>query len=320
MQKSLNVLALTIGVSLVAALSAKAQLIANESFNYAAQTGGISGSGAAGGGWAGAWTDKGSLTAIAASGLSYTDGSGNTLTTSGNSLLAQVGSSTASSTEPERQLTSTFGTLANANSDTLWMSFLWLGLNTSSTSGGLYRQSSLMLYQGVTSTSGSGKEFLDIGMPNISSANESTVNPNISLWTANGNAGQSYTSTAPLQSTVAANNGTTDFILIEMTSGGVAWATGGSETINIWINPTLGGTLGTADITYSAQDLSGINGFRIQAGGYNATYGTVGGAEEVDEINIGDTMVDVEPVPEPASLSLAALGGLALLALKRKQR
>jgi hypothetical protein len=201
------------------------------------------------------------------------------------------------------------------------MSYLWLGGNTSS-SGSLFRQATMMFLKGAStsSTTPSGTEYMDVGMPNISAANVGTVNPNISLWSSSGNAGQILSSTAPLQSSVAANNGVTDFILIEMTGTATAWgAAGNSETMNVWINPILGGTLGTPNISYSGQDLSGINAIRIQGGGYNVTYGALPGEEAVDEINFGDTMADVEPVPEPASMALAALGGLALLALRRRQ-
>jgi hypothetical protein len=180
-----------------------------------------------------------------------------------------------------------------------------------------------MFFKGAstTSTSPGGTEYMDIGMPNITATNMSTVNPNISLWASGGNAGQTTTSLVPVQSSVAANNGLTDFILIEMT--GTTWLTGGSETMNVWINPTLtqATPLGLPSMTYSLQDLSVINAIRIQGGGYNATYGALPGEETVDELNIGDTAADVEPLatPEPASLSLLAVGGLAMLALKRKR-
>ena len=326
MRKSLNILALTAGVSLMAALSVRAQLIASEDFNYPSGTD-VLGLGSAGGGWAYEWADKNASDILLPGSLNYTDGSGNTLATSGNSLQSygQANGVGTASSEPERTFSSTFGTMALANTadpDTLWMSYLWQGNNTSS-SGSLFRQATMMFLKGAStsSTSPGGTEYMDIGMPNISSANVSTVNPNISLWTSSGNSGQTLSSTAPLQSTVAANDGLTDFILIEMSGTATAWgAAANSETIDVWINPILGGTLGTPDISYSLQDLSVLNAIRIQGGGYNATYGTLPGEETVDEINIGDTMADVEPIPEPASMGLAALGGLVLLALKRKQQ
>jgi hypothetical protein len=39
----------------------------------------------------------------------------------------------------------------------------------------------------------------------------------------------------------------------------------------------------------------------------------------IDEIRFGDTWADVLPVPEPGSLSLIALGGLALAIARRKR-
>jgi hypothetical protein len=38
----------------------------------------------------------------------------------------------------------------------------------------------------------------------------------------------------------------------------------------------------------------------------------------VDEIRIGETFVDVTPIPEPMTLALLGLGGLGLIRRKRK--
>lgn len=331
MQKTLTVLSLTAGITLIATLSTQAQLIANESFSYASGSSVISTEGTGGTGWGFAWNSKTdpssnptagySLSQVAAASLSYTDGSGHTLTTSGGSLISSAGTSTTTA-QPERALAAgvTFGSLAAANTadpGTLWVSYLWQGLNTSATSGGLFRQSIMMFLTGAGSGTGSGSERLDIGMPNISTANEATVNPNISLWTSGGSLPNNYGSTTPLQSTVSADNGATDFILMEFI---VDNSTATADTVDVWINPTLNGTapVGTPNLTYALQDLSALDGLRVQSGGFNATYGSVGGAQQVDEINIGDTPFDVEPVPEPASMALAVLGGLALLGMRRK--
>jgi len=329
MKKSLTLLSLTAGAALAAAIPARAQIVASEGFNYSAGTQ-VLGLGAAGNGWANVWADKNALDTVVSGSLSYSDGS-HILATSGNSLQSNGAASPGSaSSEPERTLSSTIGATALANTampNTVWMSYLWQGGNTSA-NGSLFRQASVMFLKGAstTSTSPGGTEYMDIGMPNIMATNVSTVNPNISLWTSSGIAGQTLTSLAPLQSATAANNGATDFILIEMTGTATAWgAAGNSETVNVWIDPTLTQSTptGSPSISYSGQDLSTINALRFQSGGYNATYGTLPGEETVDEINIGDTPADVEPllspVPEPASISLAALGGLTVLALKRKR-
>jgi hypothetical protein len=319
--KHLSTLALAIGISLAAGFSTNGQSVATESFPYAPGTGVITAEGTGGSGWGFGWNSKGNLDQVMSGSLSYTDGLGNTLATSGGSLVSSTTTSTTA--QPERALTGTIGALGAANTyaaGTLWVSYLWQGLNTTGSGSGLYRQSIMMFITGATATSGSGTERLDVGMPNISAATVGIVNPNLSLWTSGSPGVNAYTSTAPLQSGVAANNGATTFVLMRFNVD----TTTNTDSVSIWLNPTLNGATpgAAADLTYSGQDLSGINGLRIQSGSLNATYGSVGGQQWVDEINIGDTVGSVEPlaVPEPASFALAGLGGLAgLLALRRRQ-
>lgn len=324
-QKRLGIFTVMASAALVSATAAHAQIIAGDNFSEGTVGSQIYLAGSAGNGWANVWADKNSLDSVVSGPFNYTDGSGNTLTTSGNSLYSPGAASPGSaSSEPERTLSSTIGADALANTadpDTVWMSYLWQGSPTASGSG-LYRQASMMFLKGAstTSTSPGGTEYMDIGMPNISSTT-SGVNPNVSLWFNSGNVGSTIPSTAPLQSTWSAVDPSAYFILVEFTGTATAWsAAGNSETVNVWIDPTLTGAQPTAnpDLTYTGQDLSVINAIRLQGGGYNATYGG-NGVETVSDILFGDTAIDVEPVPEPASLSLAALGGLGLLTLRRKR-
>ncbi len=270
MQKYIRTLALTSVISLGASLTAQAQLIASESFNYTAGSS-IIGQASGSPGWmtmntsaggnginGGNWTSKSDVgagftgnganpgTAIVSGSLHYTDGSGNVLNTSGGSLTAEsIANSTTA--QPELGTTATFGALGAANtaaSGTLWVSYLWQGLNTTGSGSGLYRQATVMFVNGAASgTASGGSERLDIGMPNIYAANQGTVNPNISLWDSGG-LGQHYTSTAPLQSGVAANTigSSADFILMEFVLDNSSTT---ADTVNVWINPTLGGVLGT---------------------------------------------------------------------------
>jgi hypothetical protein len=344
LEKHSTILALAVAVSLTAALSARAQLVATDSINYNAgayiigQASGspnwvtmaASGNGLAGGNWSsksdvgGGYTGTGANpgSTIVSGSLHYTDGSGNVLITSGNSLSVVTTSGTTA--QPELITTSTFGALGVANTaapGTLWVSYLWQGLNTTgNTLGattGLYRQATVTFATGGTSaTASSGSERLDVGMPNITAANQGTVNPNISLWTAGGSLPNTFSSTAPQQSTVAANNGQTDFILMEFVLDNSSTT---ADTVNVWINPTLTGTtpVGSPNLTYAAQDFTAVNTIRIASQSTNTTEGNFSG-QQFDELNIGDTVASVEPVPEPVTLTLAGLGGLALLGLKRK--
>jgi hypothetical protein len=310
-QKKHEILAVMAMAAMASATAAHAQVIASDNFSEGTVGSDILAAGAAGNGWAYEWADKNALDVVQSGPLGYTDGLGNVLTTSGNSLQSYGAANPGtSSAEPEP--------------DTVWMSYLWQGNNTSA-SGSLFRQASILFMKGASgsSTSPGGTEYADIGMPNISSATVGTVNPNVSLWFNSGNVGSSIPSTAPLQSTWAANTAQTYLILVEFTGSATAWsASGNSETMNVWVDPNLTGNTPTepADLSYTGQDLSGINAIRISGAGWNAagTYGALPGEETVSDITFGDTPLDVEPVPEPTTLALAALGGLGLLAFRRK--
>lgn len=303
------------------AISAHAQLIAYDGLNYSsAPPSNLSGDNGGLGAWAGPWADENSLTAVVP-GMSYAG-----LPVSGNSFYGAGGPANptyGSSSEAERVLTYNFGDFANGNSqeaNTLWMSFLWNGQPGSHT-GSYYRQATMMFLAGGTpSAAASGTEMFDIGMPNIKSSNVTNVSPNVSMWASHDNLDPNAPgSTSPIQSSVAANVNASDFILVEFTSAS-AWVSGTAQTVNVWVNPTIGGTLGTADMTYSLQDFSGINAIRIQAGGYNASYGGAG-QEQVDEIRLGYTANQVETlsVPEPTSMAFMGLAALGLVLFRRRK-
>ena len=327
MKKYLNILALTVGASLVGAVSAQAQLFGYDGYNYSTGLGTISGQSSGSGDWKYPWFDKlngGVSGATVQSGsMSYS-----TLPTTGNSVSQTGAPGTA---YDQIGLNSTFGAYANSYNTTapgqLWMSYLWESGNFGNLSvngNNLFRQANLGFF--ITGTAGGGgTEYLDIGMPNISDANAATVNPNISLWYGgHGLAGQTGSSTAPnVQSSVAADNANVDFIVIEMLLDNTTTT---ADTINVWINPTLGTdvTTLTPDMTYSLQDLSKIDSVRFQSGNNNTTYGGYG-MQNFDELRIGTDMTSVETltsatlVPEPVSIALLGFGGLGLLLFRRKR-
>jgi hypothetical protein len=278
-----------------------------EGFNYANPVNLTNNGGT---GWTYAWTDKGGLTVINANSLGYTDAGGNVLVASGGSITDSNTSSTAT-LQPERLLgsatTVTLGTLAATNSGTLWMSYLWQGNNTGGqgTGNNSYRQASLMLIAGAA-TSGGGTEYLDLGMPNIDDGN---IGPDFSIWDANViTGGTSLSSTNPLQSSVAANTGSPLFVLVQLN---VDNSISTADTINVWLNPPLGGgvgSLGTPSLTFSGQDLSAVNAIRFQCSAVNSTY-NVGGQQTVDEFRLGSSLASVTPFTPPAGTApvLAAI-------------
>jgi hypothetical protein len=330
MKKYLNILALTAGASLVGAVSVQAQLIAYDGFNYSSfdttlapnqQLSGGSGD------WKFSWFDKSPGASQPGSqlipGMSYS-----TLPVVGNSI-GQVGNN--GTTQLWRVLGSNlgyYGTHNGSQANTVWMSYIWASDNTGTLDPGgsgnyLFRQASLGFYVGGTATTTAGSEYLDVGMPNISATSASTVTPNISLWYGgHGLAGQTGSATAPnVQSSVAANNYNQNFILIQMLLDGDNTT---ADTMNIWINPTLGVAPGTPNMSYALQNLSAIDTFRFSANGNNATFGGYG-IQQTDELRIGQTMDSVETmsvaniVPEPVSMVLLGFSSLSLLLFRRNK-
>lgn len=111
------------------------------------------------------------------------------------------------------------------------------------------------------------------------------------------------------QSTIAGNSGiaatTTPAFLVAQIAYGANPAT---PTVNLWVNPTPGGTLGTPNQTATA-DAIVFDRIRIQSGDQPFNF---------DEVRIGTTYPDVSPVPEPAAAGF--LGCLALGMLRRRHR
>ena len=314
MQKHLGILALTVGVSLVAALSGNAQTISYDGFNYpdggiATQSGGDSF------GWAYAWASSTAGSKIGTNtsvGLTYGD-----LMTDGGALQVgtpQVASGTGTAggttASPQRTLTDTLGNLAAANGGTLWMSFLFYNPTYPTTL--YYRQSNVGFFSGSTSGLANGSEKADLGLPNGSA----TVGTTFAAW------GGTVSGSAPNVSSVSAFSPNVQFVLIELSVDN----TTANDTYYAWFNldPSLfannanSPSIATADVSNSGADLSSVNAIRFQAGNANAN-GT-NAFFTVDEFRMGDTFADVTPIPEPVATAFAALGGLALLALKRRRQ
>jgi hypothetical protein len=89
-----------------------------------------------------------------------------------------------------------------------------------------------------------------------------------------------------------------------------------NDTIQLWVNPTLGGS---APLATDPTTTSGL-GWIDQLGEFMIKSGSSTGAQ-VDELNIGNTYEDVTPaaVPEPAVAALLLLGsGLVGRELRRR--
>jgi hypothetical protein len=311
-----------VAVSLVALLgagnSAKAQVISYDGFNYPAGTGNAGDTGGDSTGWGGPWASSTAGSQIqtnTASGLTYGD-----LTTDGGAL--QVGApqpgapiGTATAAVAQRLLPDTLGDLAAANGGSLWLSFLiYNPAYPTNTAASIYnRQSNLGFFSGATSGGANGSEKSDLGLDNTSA----TVAPNFATW------GGTISASTPNMSTVSAFSGSVQFVLIEM----FVDQTTAVDTYYAWfnLNPSTfsinadAPSISTANLTNSGADLTSVNALRFQAGGFNAN-GT-NAFYTVDEIDLGDSFASVTPTPEPATMTLAAIGGTAaLLALRRRRK
>jgi hypothetical protein len=106
-----------------------------------------------------------------------------------------------------------------------------------------------------------------------------------------------------VQSGVAAVAGTTVLLVVR-----VEFHDGMDDVLDLYVNPTLGGTLpAVSDATLALPNVA-LNYLYIN----NATGWTT------DEIRLGSTFADVTPTPAPAT-SLLMAGGLAAVALGRRR-
>jgi hypothetical protein len=312
MKKYLSILALTVGISFVAATPAAAQLLVYEGFDYAngywlgnTNTGGF--------GWGAGWATGSQVIATNQSGsLSY----GGLQTSGGSAVFGNPYGPFAGTQQATRALTSAMG-LTNyfsGSGGTLWVSFLYQNWTTDNVGRLGFRQANLGMFAGTTTnanntTGQNGTETLDVGALNTYTAG---VGDYMSLWGAG--VGQA----AAQQSGFATLRGSSTspvLVLLRLDFD----ATSAADTVYAWFNPTIGGAAPSTATAISTNiiNVSGLNAIRFAAGNQNAS-GT-NAVMAVDEFRLGYTFGDVTPVPEPMTMALGSLGGLLLLALRRRK-
>jgi hypothetical protein len=311
LEKHVTTLAVAAAVSLTAALSANAQLIAYDGFDYGNNVW-LGNTNAGGFGWGSAWYSGGqNMATNYSTGLGYTDGT-YTLQTSGGSAILGSSAPQTGTQQLQRNLTSAF---TNRAAGSVWISFLYQNLTTDNAGRNGYRQAQMMLTRGATTNANgtalaNGTETVDVGSGNTYTGG--VPSDRMSLWGASP-VGQAFAQ----QSSLAVPRGSGNnpvFIVMRIDVDGTAAA----DTVYAWFNPLLGSTPGTGSaISTNVWFLEQLNGIRFAAGAGNAS-GT-NAFYAFDEIRVGYTFADVAPVPEPAIFGLAAVGGLMFLALRRKR-
>jgi hypothetical protein len=98
-------------------------------------------------------------------------------------------------------------------------------------------------------------------------------------------------------STVAPVVGETVFLVLK------AEFAAGNDQFTLYVNPIPGAPEPSSGVVKNNSDVGTVAGLTM--------YST--GAFSVDEFRLGETFADVTPIPEPASWSLAVLGGIFLL-------
>jgi hypothetical protein len=268
-----------------------AALLVYEPFDYtegslAGQNGGI--------GWGSAW-QAGAGGGVVPGSLSY-----GTLQTTGNSVVVNATSGA---------LGSTFRTLSTAyGAGTYYVSFIGQRLSPHATlDENTIRASGFQLHAG---TGTSADERIGAGKVTTASPNQTY---NWSMF-SDGSANFVENTTTPITDLA--------FIVWELE---VADSTDGegpgvsADIARMWVNPALGGSLGTPDVELNQTDANNhdylFQKVRLFAGNANSAGPYASFA--IDEIRIGETLADVTPViPEPGTMLLAVLAMAGISAVR----
>lgn len=106
---------------------------------------------------------------------------------------------------------------------------------------------------------------------------------------------------------------TTLLVVVSYTNG-----TGTNWTSQLWVNPALSPTMGTANATIAQAWYNSTNTAHVQIGPGN-TANASGSEMYFDELRVGSTWGDVV-IPEPATIGMLGFGALVMLCIRRMRR
>ena len=305
-----------LALSLAIPAGAQAALLVYEGFDYAVGANAINASANGGIGFGGAWDAPANSGDVIAGSMSYTDGGGRSLTTSGNTYFGDsttlgAGTVGATSIANFRNMDATINAAALGGATTLYVSVMMQQTT------GAGRATNFAIFTNVANNGiYTSQERISFG--------HGTETPSAGLnpytWGAfvfgNGNNGALPQVIGSNYSTVSMYNSTFAVLRIDINASGL------DERFRLYLNPSLDAEPGVAQVDFlrdSLVSLNEIDRIRPFAGGSTATLGAA--QTNLDEIRMGTAWGDVTPftpVPEPSAalLSLACVG----LALVRRRR
>lgn len=289
---------------------AHATLVAYEGFDYVIAPDGLGGQ-AGGTGFVGGWDNVANDGEILAPTLSYTDGGGRTLVTSGN--MARMDGSTVGNSVNFRTIdTSLYG-----GASTVYISFLGQKLPSGIGTPLDSRAVNLAVFAPAAGGGVTG-ERLSVGHGTNSPAGGFNGEYRWGHFTGGNGANGQVGDASNLH--YSGFNIMDSVLVVLRIDINPAELGGVNDRSTLYINPSLDAEPGTSSaIVIDTRDIysavTDIGRLRPFAGNQNAN-GT--GIMNLDEIRIGTTWGDVTPfIPEPGT---AALAGLASLALLRRRR
>ena len=294
---SVTVLVL-VGILALTGPSARAALIVEDSYNIGTGAGEYTdGSVLDGhpsdtpttGGWAGAWTSStsGNIPTSEQGGLEYTGISGFPI----GGTTGSDGHVRSGGTGGNERGIDTDGTLGSASE--LWMRILWQPNSTLGPEFFNFRRDASgdgRIVIRRTTTLGSPGERNDLAVDSVVGGNDISPDNFDTFPTLSG--------------------GDTHLLLFRLT---IDRASGVDDTVDLWADPTATSVsgLGTPTASVTANLLDGAND---QLSQFDFTGNNV---YLLDEFAIGETFNSVTGIPEPASLGLLLLGGVAVLRRRR---